>query len=407
MFSFSSEIHGAKLFCDDLGEPLVMPCIFSQSLTHKRIKYSVSYTDDGHRRIKKAHLTPDIISKTTVTEIINELKNFLLWVHEYSADKKHISMAFHHNFPDELLNHYLNEVLICERNKSQPMVKKALSALRAYYNFLAYHGVTNLKILNIERKYMAMAIANTKPRGVVKYFSVGLRAQLYGNARTLRDECILRIGGTCGVRASENKGFLINDFKVGVKKYSGLKSLFREMELNKNQQSFEFFLQGKYSKARRHSGGSSRILYIPRETLERFNKYYETERPSCSIDTFFVTEASSSSVHTLSNGCVTRAFEYARNEILAKQDKGLLPEYLDILDKKHSYHILRHSFGTDTFYDAADEYGMNIDDVTHTSMPYILTARLLGHEVGGRIARETTATYIRSCSIRMGLACYE
>jgi len=403
MYHFKSEKFNSILFCDDEGIPLVMPTIFSHSLHAKRLKYRLAYIDEGNRRIKKAELVSQNVSKSTISKIINELNNFLIWLEEYSLGKSHISLAFHHNLPDELLNHYINQVIIVERSKSKPMAKKALNALRTYYNYLAYNGFTDLKIINIEPDYLNIANENTRHRGVVKYFSEGLRAQMYANAKNLRDESILRAGGTCGVREKENIGFLINDFKAGGQFYKGLNSLFNEMKNNPNQQVFEFYLQGKYSKSINGQGGISRMLYIPKETLECFKKYKDKERPKCELDNLFVTEPSSGHLKAISVKCVERAFEYMRSTILKKQEMGLLPEYLDSLQLEQTYHILRHSFGTDTFYDAAQENGMKIDDVTYMSQPYLVTARLLGHVATGNKAPKTTRAYIRSCHVKIKL----
>ena len=403
MYWFTSQQYKAKLFCSESGVPYILPCIFSHSLTAKRSIWELKYLSEGTRRIKQAELVESSVSSNTIEEILSELKNFLLWVEHYSVEKETIAVATHYNFPVELLNYFLNNVLIRERNKSEEMAKKSLNALRAYYNYLAYHGFTNRKDLAITNDSLSIARQNTNHRGVVKYLSPGLRAQLYANARTLRDECILRAGGSCGIRSKENIGFLLNDFVVGNKKYKGLKALFREMTDNPTLEKFEYFLQGKYSKSRRHSGGKSRMLYIPRETLLRFQCYFEYERPDVAINNLFVTEPSSSYTKVISESRVTKAFSYAREQVLKKQQEGLLPDYMDRLEEKHSYHILRHSFGTDTFYDAAKESGLRVDDVSPTSQPYLLTAALLGHEASGMGAPQTTKDYIRSCHLKFEL----
>lgn len=401
MYHFKSKKFNSILFCNDEGIPLVMPSIFSHSLHSKRLKYRLAYIDKGNRRIKKAELVSKNISKTTIYKIINELNNFLLWLEQYSLDKKHISLELHHNLPDEVLNHYINQVIIVEKSKSKPMAIKALNALRAYYNYLAYNGFTSIKIINIEPDNLSIAIENTKHRGIVKYFSEGLRAQIYANAKNLRDESIFRAGGTCGVRAKENIGFLLKDFKAGGNLYKGLDSLFDEMKANPNQQFFEFYLQGKYSKSINGQGGLSRMLYIPKVTLECFKKYKDKERPECEIDNLFVTDPSSGHLKEISVKCVERAFDDVRSTIMEKQEMQLLPDYLDCLQLEHTYHILRHSFGTDTFYDAVQENGMKIDDVTHMSQPYFVTARLLGHATTGKEPPKTTRGYIRSCHVKI------
>lgn len=403
MLNFKSEKFKSILFCNEDGIPLVMPSMFSHSLHKTRTKYTLAYIDEGDRRVKKAKLTGESISKSYISEFINELKNFLIWLEEYSLDKQHISLELHHHLHEDILNYYINQVIIVEKAKSDAMAKKAMNALKAYYNYLAFHGFTHLRSIDITPEALNTSIANRNPRNVIKYFSEGLRAQIYANAKDLRDESVLRAGGTCGVREKENIGFLLKDFKAGRILYKGIKSLFDEMDLNLEQPFFEFYLQGKYSKSSNGMGGISRTLYISRETLECFKRYYDNERPECNIDNLFVTDPSSSYLKVISEKCVERAFGYARKIILEKQIEGLLPEYLDVLDKKHSYHILRHSFGTDTFYDAAQKNGMKIEDVTHMSQAYFITADLLGHAKEGKEPPITTRRYIRSCQIKTQL----
>ena len=400
MYSFKGRRFDCRLYSSDEGVPLILPCLFSHVLKKDRALFELKYFDDGFRRIKAAELVSTSISKRVVDVIGGELNNFLGWLASYCRDKQEISLDTHHNLPVDILNYYINYELIKNRGKSLAMAEKALMALRAYYNFLAYHGFTDIKDLKIESDSKAIARENTSPRGVVKYYSPALRAQIYASSHSLRNECILRAGGTTGVRAKENIGFLLSDFTVGHKKYHGLLSLFKKLKLNPEQIEFEYWLQGKYTKARRGSGGKSRMLYIPRDTLLRFIEYYENERPSCEIDNLFVTNPSSGYLKPISAVTASNAFAHSRKKILSKQRQGLLPDYLDQLDEKHSYHILRHSFGTDHFYDAVKQNGMRVDDVTPTSQPYLVVAALLGHEASSRGAPATTKDYIRSCHLK-------
>lgn len=400
MYSFKSSRFGCRLYSSDEGIPLIMPCLFSHVLKKDRSIFVLKYSDDGIRRIKAAVLVRDSVSLSKVDVICSELNNFLVWLEDYARDKQTISLETHHNLPADILNYYINHELIRLRRKSLAMAEKALTSLRAYYNFLTFNGFTDRKDLKIDADSKSIARENSTPRGVVKYYSPALRGQIYANAASLRDECILRAGGTTGVRAKENIGFLLNDFTVGHKRYHGLLSLFQKLKLNPELTEFEYWLQGKFTKGIRGSGGKSRMLYIPRDTLSRFIEYYEKERPCCEIDNLFVTDPSSSYLKEISPSIAFAAFANSRKIILSKQRERLLPDYLDQLDEKHSYHILRHSFGTDHFYDAAKKNGMRVDDVTPTSQPYLVVAALLGHSISSRGAPATTKEYIRSCNLK-------
>ena len=71
-----------------------------------------------------------------------------------------------------------------------------------------------------------------------------------------------------------------------------------------------------------------------------------------------------------------------------------------MLEDDHTGHTLRHSFGTDKFYDVCKENRIKIDSVTPTSAVYLLVARLMGHNAKDGSAPETTRMYIRSCHIK-------
>ena len=67
------------------------------------------------------------------------------------------------------------------------------------------------------------------------------------------------------------------------------------------------------------------------------------------------------------------------------------------LEEGHVYHNLRHSFGTDIFYEECRRNGKEIDSITTESAVYIETARLMGHKVDAKYGNQTTKTYIHSC----------
>ncbi|MCF6459377.1 hypothetical protein [Pseudoalteromonas sp. MMG024] len=406
MYSFQSEKFKTKLMCCNDGIPLLLPNIFLHSLYKNRQVYKLIWIDGtGKRRIKDAELNKITLSKKKISECFYELRKFLLWLENYSKNSSSISLTTHHNLPEEFLNHYINNVLILERNTSEKMVEKAISGLTYYYNYLAFNGFTNIKEIRVKNKNKSIARDNTKRRNTIKYLSPSMRAELYANARNLRVECTLRAGGECGLRTQENVGLLLNDFKVGGKSYSGMKSFFKEIDvetklnerLDKQKQEFKYWLQGKYSKGRRNGvGGISRWIYIPRDVMLRFKLYYETERPKCGEDSLFITDPLSGAVHGIREYQGTRDFKDTRALVIDKQQQGLLPDYLHILEEDHKYHILRHSYGTDKFHDAVEEDGLELENVTHLSRPYLLVAELLGHETRGKDAPTTTRKYIRS-----------
>ncbi|MCE0494647.1 hypothetical protein [Vibrio salinus] len=405
MIHFQSEKFKTMLFCDDRGIPLIMPDLFLYSLNRNKNVYEATWsTSLDQRRVKTVELKTVRVSNKTIIECSYELRKFLLWLNEFSENKNHISLDKHHNLPEEILNYYVNDILIFDKSKSEKMVEKSVSALRCYYNYLTYHGFTSFKNIEMKGANRGIARDNARKRNVVKYLSTRLRAELFANAHTLREECLLRAGAECGVRTEENTGFLLEDFKLGTTVYRGMKSLFKLLDDKSfnDKQEFEYWLQGKYSKSRKNGqGGKSRWIYIPRDVLQRFKLYFESERPDCCHNSLFVTASSNGIVRPIAGYQATRDFALVRERVIQKQNQGLLHNSMDVLQQGHTYHILRHSFGTDTFYEIAEENGLKIENVTAMDKPYLVVAELLGHETDGKYAPRTTRTYIRSVKEKM------
>jgi hypothetical protein len=85
------------------------------------------------------------VALTTTDRIISCLGDYLGWVSVYSERKKHVRLSNHHNFPEKLINHYINSFLIDEKKKGENGVDNAVMSLNAYYNWLADAQLTTLK----------------------------------------------------------------------------------------------------------------------------------------------------------------------------------------------------------------------------------------------------------------------
>jgi len=240
-----------------------------------------------------------------------------------------------------------------------------------------------------------------RSRTAVKYLTPELRSILYRNTDSLRDELLLRGGGELGLRSKENQGLLLEDFMLGNKKHLGFKSLFLEMDQHPEQMEFKYCLQGQHTKAPRNAGGGeSRTLYIHRSLLERYKHYYETERPQSTSNTLLLNFSDSNYGTPIAENAASRAFTRIKKKVLELQRNDALPTDGQMLENDHTGHVLRHSFGTDKFYDASKENRVKIDSVTPTSAVYLLVAKLMGHNAKDGKAPETTKTYIRSCHIK-------
>lgn len=398
--SHRSEYHHCHIFMAEDLSLLLLPTLFSKAVSRTGVVWK-RVTSDGKDKFVSTTYQEEEISDVTIKIIHNKLEHFFNWLIQYSQANSQVSIDRHHNIPEELLNHYINTVIIEEQGAGEHTVEQYLMALRDYYNYLAMTGFTNAKDIRVKPRLKSVVKRNTKRRTAVKYLTPELRSILYRNTDSLRDELLLRGGGELGLRSKENQGLLLEDFVVGNKKHLGFKSLFLMMEQHPEQMEFEYFLQGQYTKAPRNAGGGeSRRLYIHRSLLERYKAYYDKERPESTVNTLLLNASYSDGGTPIAENAASRAFTRAKKIILEKQRSGALPEHLQMLEDDHTGHTLRHSFGTDKFYDTCNENRVKIDSITPTSAVYLLVAKLMGHNAKDGKAPETTKSYIRSCHIK-------
>jgi integrase len=396
-----SDLHQCHIFMAQDLSVLLLPTFFSMAVNRTGVVWE-RVKVDGEGGFSQTFYKEEVATETTIANITNKLERFLNWVIEYSQSSKYVSLDNHHNLPEDLLNHYINDVLIEERKSGEHSIDHHLMALRDYYNYLSMTGFTDAKDIRVKPRLKATVKRNTKQRTAVKYLTPELRSILYQNTNSIKDELLLRTGGELGLRSKENQGLLLADFQIGTKRYSGFLSLFSELESNPDKTEFTYYLQGKFTKAPRGSagGGQGRKLYLHRTLLERFKEYYDRERPDSASDTLLVSNASSNIGEPISKNAASRAFTTVKKEVLKKQLNNELPPLGQALEEDHTHHVLRHSFGTDKFYDACKAQRVQIDDVTTTSAVYLLVAALMGHNAAGNKAPATTKTYIRSAHIK-------
>ncbi len=398
--SQKSEYHQCHIFMADDLSILLLPTLFSKAISRTGVVWK-RVTRDGKDKFVSTTYQEEEISNVTTTILHNKLENFLNWLVQYSQHNSQVSIDRHHNIPEELLNHYINTVIIEEQGAGEHTVEQHLFALRDYYNYLAMTGFTNAKDIRVKPRLKSLIKKNTKRRTAVKYLTPELRSILYRNTDSLRDELLLRGGGELGFRSKENQGLRLEDFMVGNKKHLGFKSLFLEMKQHPEQMEFKYYLQGQYTKAPRNAGGGeSRTLYIHRSLLERYKEYYDKERPECTEDSLLLNAGYRNYGTPIAKNAASRAFTRAKKKVLELQRIGALPENGQMLEDDHTGHTLRHSFGTDKFHYACEKNGIKIDSVTPTSAVYLLVAKLMGHNAKDGNAPETTKTYIRSSQIK-------
>lgn len=238
----------------------------------------------------------------------------------------------------------------------------------------------------------------------MKYLTPSLRELLYLNADYLSHEIALRLGGELGLRTKELKGLLLNDFEANRETKKGLKSLFDELENDNNIEEFEYYLSSLYTKY-----GTSRIIKISRYLLEKMKLYYENERPTSNSNHLLVSNSTNSTRgKCISSSFGSDVFYKVKNKILKKiKDYPELYKKYQNLEPQHSYHCLRHSAGTDVFYNLCNGANKHYETITTTSSVYIQTALFMGHKVDSIGARDTTKVYIHSCGHREKLIAAE
>lgn len=147
------------------------------------------------------------VTDTTINIILGRLETFLLWVEEYSHISKTLSVFNTEKIPEEMVNHYINDVLIDGREVSEKGIFQHIMALNAYFNYLALNDFSSVKRFMVKPSFREAARDNTKKRTAVKYLTPKLRSTIYQNTTSLPDELLLRAMGEMGLRSKECQGF--------------------------------------------------------------------------------------------------------------------------------------------------------------------------------------------------------
>jgi integrase len=398
MYSYNSIFHNFKIFSDKKNFPIILPTFYSEFISTTHQDYCLQKVS-SYDTIGEWEICLRNTSEKLVEIYLSKLSNFLQWVELYSEGSNYVNLETHQNIPDEIINYYLNEYLIEEQGKGEKSISQHLSALISYYTYLEATGFSNRKNFYIKPKYKEISRRNTRSRTSIKYLTPALITTLVMYAKTKRDALLIRTASECGLRSMENRGLLLNDFKVGTKKHNGLLSLFQEMSIDSHKIEFIYYLQGQYSKGSHGKGGKSRELFISRDLLESIREYWAEERPYSDSEHLFLNN-SKNNQNPISKLTPSIIFSNIRKRILKDQQEEKLNPNQQAIEIGHTYHCLRHSFGTNLFYDLSEENNTLFDDVSATSQVYLTVAAVLGHSITGRYGPETTKFYIRSCNIK-------
>jgi integrase len=396
----SRTIEKLDVFVHDDDSLILIPSLYSLFLLYHLSHYKQIdiELENGTNQTK---LVKCDISEATAEQYISHLDRFLRYLHKSDQEKPNQNwLMLNHNLLEDIINHYINDIFIEQEKGSRTAATMCVSALTSYYNYLTKVGLTRYKSLSIWAGNKDTAQKNTKRREAIKYIPQSTRNALLRQCTNLRDKLILRCGAEVGTRTKEVPGFYLKDFEYGQKTRKGLLTLFNEMEDNPDKTVFEYYLPGKNSKGKPGKGGESRTLYIEVELLQEMQDYYLEERPESEYNTFFLKVDKSTYAEPIPDTQASSIFKQMKNKLLLMQEQDNSLTYKIHID--HVYHIMRHSFGTDKFYQIAKDVGCAIDSITASSTVMIQIAELMGHSLEGKDKGfKVTRGYIRSTKQKM------
>ncbi len=378
-----TRIDKLELFLDDEGKIIFLPMLWTLHLSNTQSVYrwhteGTFYSSRIKRKAKSIKKTFEakMVSDNTIENYIGHFFNLLRYINNPQHHNVTLSVHNTHLITSKFLNEYLNGYLP-EHLQSYKSLTAHQAAISSYFNFLQEFNIKGELLTNINRKtrqYMAEKDTRTKK---INYISRVDRNLLLQASRSKRDKLIMRMGYEIGLRSEENTGLVLGKHKAKGKINSGLLVLFYEIESKSQKQSFEYVLNGKYTK-----GGRTRKIYFDRELLTAMKNYYETERQKImkesgrSCNTLFVRVDNAGKGLPISKGQASTSF---RN----------LKKKLTHLDQVLSYHDLRHSFATELYHDELfDDEGR---ETRSESAALLVVGERLGHKTSSR----TTKAYIR------------
>lgn len=144
MHTFISSENYFRLFADGRAIPVPLACFYSEFL---------SMTHQYYARGQSHKLELQNISENTFKPYLYKIEHFLGWVEDYSKNYEYLSLANHHNIPNELILYYLNECLIIDKGLGEHSVRQHRDALTSYFAYLEFNGLSIVKNLYIKPKF--------------------------------------------------------------------------------------------------------------------------------------------------------------------------------------------------------------------------------------------------------------
>jgi len=371
------ELTDLTILLDDDDNVIVLPLLFSVFINRtgniKKVARQDKKTIYTHETIEE--VIDSSILDNTIDSYLSHLKTLLAYVNKSHKEKNTPSVHASQLISKELLNHFLNKILLDEK-KSISTIEAYRASFIAYFDFLQYLKLKPSFKLTISRKTKQKAAENNDIEKPMQYVTKQQRVELLNACNSKAEKLILRLGYEVGLRTSENCG-------LRLKGKGCLLDLFEQVSNTDNEQfEFKYFLKGKYTK-----GKKSRNVFFDNELLLALKDYYETERN----DIIEKTKKDSDMLFLCAANCCLGS------DISVEQGSNVfhrVKSRTSFSDKDIAYHSLRHTFGTELYHDE-----LMSDDGRETrseSAALIVVAQRLGHAFTKEgLPAEVTTRYIR------------
>ncbi len=378
-------IRKVPVYLDDSGNVIVLTFLWLLNLSttmevyswRRRAKFNSGSKFIYPYQPKKItqEFSSNDVSENTIANYTYHFFRFVKYINQIHKQKNTPSVHNLEKVNCRLVNFYLNSVLP-NSVKSVSALKAHQSSIHSFFNFLYAFDLTEPIFSRIYPKTKKLINMEFPPNLKTSYISRSDRFNLLSSCRFDRDRLIIRVGYELGLRASENKGLILNDQKLNSVTKKGLVSLFNELDKTEAHE-FEYTLSGKYAK-----GGKSRLLYIDRDLLVSMKKYVENERSNYA-----------------NNDIKNEIFLFIRYDVHgrglpinnwhpSKLFRKTIKKCKDV-NQSLTYHDLRHTFATELYHnELIDNKGM---ETRSESAALMTVAQRLGHSHGSKV----TQRYIR------------
>jgi len=375
-------IDKLSLFLDEDKNLIVLPFLWSLHMcstgtVYKWIKVG-SHSKYQNKKPSTSQQTLEIlsVSNNTISNYLGHIFKFLRYIDKSNKETNTPSVHRTELLNSAFINNYLNNELP-KTLRSTNSLNAHQAAINAYLTFLfemEIRGVIPITLHRTTRQKMAEADTRSKK---INYVSKSERSQLLKACNNHRDKLILRLGYEVGLRTSELCGLLLRKKDEKLKpSRKGLLSLFFELDKKSTQMSFQYLLDGKYTKR-----GKSRFIYFSRELLEAMKQYSENERLIVENQSGFITDAFLLRLDRIGFGL----------PVGKKQGTNTfadLRKLFPYINETLSYHDLRHTFATELYHsELLDPAGQ---ETRSESAALIAVSERLGHA-----DTKTTQKYIR------------